>query len=42
MCFWKRKTVSVPPEDVVENYKHRKVDEDWEFMTNIKKQGRIK
>ena len=33
--FLEKENCYVPPEDVVENYKHEKVDEDWEFMQTL-------
>ena len=31
----KDKNYYVPPEDVVKDYKHEKVDEDWEFLGTL-------
>ena len=33
--FCKKQDCYVEPEDAVENYKHDKVDEDWEFIQTL-------
>ena len=35
LVFLEKENCYVEPEDVVENYKHEKVDEDWEFLGTL-------
>tara|TARA_R100001129_G_scaffold130086_1_gene91991 strand:+ start:662 stop:895 length:234 start_codon:yes stop_codon:yes gene_type:complete len=35
LAYVKKGNCYVPPEDVVEDYKHDKVGEDWEFLGTL-------
>jgi|TARA_R100000084_G_C4646151_1_gene146846 hypothetical protein len=35
LVFLEKENCYVEPEDAVENYKHEKVDEDWEFRGTL-------